>query len=101
MKMRNARHRDATSCMALEELIQFMRQSDQHILVCEVKKDTLRVFKRSGLFERIGRENLFPDLRSNPTYSASRAVRRAKATVGGETTKVSIYVDSLKQKKSG
>ena len=101
LKMRNARHLDATSCMALEELIQFMRQSDQHILVCEVKKDTLRVFKRSGLFERIGRENLFPDLRSNPTYSASRAVRRAKEIVGGEKTKVSIYVDSLKQKKSG
>ena len=48
LKMRNARHLDATSCMALEELIQFMRQSEQHILVCEVKKDTLRVFKSRG-----------------------------------------------------
>ena len=33
LKMRNARHLDATSCMALEELIQFMRQPEQHILV--------------------------------------------------------------------
>ncbi len=101
LKMRNARHLDATSCMALEELIQFMRQSEQHILVCEVKKDTLRVFKRSGLYELIGRDNLFPDLRTNPTYSTARAVRRAKEIVGGQKTKVSIYIDSLKQKKSG
>jgi len=99
LKMRNARHLDATSCMALEELIQFMRQSDQHILVCEVKKDTLRVFKRSGLFELIGRENLFPDLRSNLTYSTARAVRRAKEIVGGQKTKVSIFVDSIKQQE--
>ena len=98
--MRNARHLDATSCMALEELIQFMRQSEQHILVCEVKKDTLRVFKKSGLYELIGRDNLFPDLRSNPTYSTARAVRRAKEIVGGKKTKVSIYIDSLKQKKA-
>lgn len=100
LKMRNARHLDATSCMALEELIQFMRQSEQHILVCEVKKDTLRVFKKSGLYELIGRDNLFPDLRSNPTYSTARAVRRAKEIVGGKKTKVSIYIDSLKQKKA-
>ena len=71
LKMRNARHLDATSCMALEELIQFMRQSEQHILVCEVKKDTLRVFKKSGLYSLLGEITFSTILGLNPTYSAA------------------------------
>ncbi len=101
LKMRNAHHLDATSAMALEELIQYMRESDRHILICEVRRDTLRVFQRSGLINLIGRDNMFPDLRSNPTYSTARAVRRAKDIVGGQKTKVSIYVESLKQRGKG
>ena len=100
LKMRNARHMDATSCMALEELVRYMRQSEQHILVCEVKKDILQVMTKSGLRDLIGGDNLFEDVSNNPTMSAAKAVRRAREIVGTDKMKVSIYVDSFKQKKS-
>ena len=99
LKMRNARNMDATSCMALEELIRYMRKSDQHIIVCEVKSDIMRVMQKSGLQELIGVENLFEDISMNPTMSAAKAVRRARDVVGTSKMKVSIYVDSLKTKE--
>lgn len=99
LKMRNARNMDATSCMALEELVRYMRKSDQHIIVCEVKSDIMRVMQKSGLQELIGVENLFEDISMNPTMSAAKAVRRARDVVGTSKMKVSIYVDSLKTKE--
>jgi SulP family sulfate permease len=101
LKMRNARHMDATSCMALEELVRYMHKSEQHILVCEVKSDIMRVLKKSGLRELIGSNNLFEDVSKNPTMSAAQAVRRAREIVGTNKMKVSIYVDSLKAKGEG
>lgn len=98
LKMRNARNMDATSCMALEELVRYMRQSDQHIIVCEVKSDIMGVMQKSGLKDLIGAENLFEDISKNPTMSAAKAVRRARDVVGTSKMKVSIYVDSLKTK---
>ena len=98
LKMRNARNMDATSCMALEELVRYMRISDQHIIVCEVKSDIMRVMQKSGLQELIGAENLFQDESKNPTMSAAKAVRRARDVVGTSKMKVSIYVDSWKSK---
>ncbi len=99
LKMRNARNMDATSCMAMEELVRYMRKSEQHILVCEVKDGILKVLKKSGLWGLIGEENLFLDDSKNPTLSAAKAVRRAKQIVGTDKMKVSIYVDSVKAPK--
>ena len=99
LKMRNARNMDATSCMALEELVRYMRQSEQHILVCEVKADIQAVLQKSGLCGLIGEDNLFQDEAKNPTLSAAKAIRRAKEIVGTDKMKVSIYVDSVKTPK--
>ena len=77
--------------VAFEELIQFMRQSEQHISF-EVK-DTC-VCLKVGLYELIGRDNLFPDLRSNPTYSTVSSASR-EGNRRWKKTKVSIYIDSL------
>ncbi len=91
LKMRNAHLLDATSVLALEELVKFMRDKDRVLLVSEARKDVIRIFKRSGLLEVLGRENIFPDVVSNHTLSTANALRRAKALLGGEQPKISIY----------
>ncbi len=91
MKMRNAHHLDATSVLALMELVESMHEHDRHLLVSEARKPVIRVFKNSGLIEVIGRENIFADAAHNPTLSTAKALRRAKEILGGKKTKVSIY----------
>lgn len=91
MKLRNAYNLDATSCMALEELIRYMNERDRILLVSEVRADTLQAFKNSGIIEVINPINLFVDEESNPTLSTAKALKRAKLILGGQTPKVSIY----------
>lgn len=97
MKLRNAHNLDATSCMALEELIRYMNEHDRILLISEVRPDTLRILQNSGLVAAINPINLFPDEGENPTLSTAKALRRAKEILGHQTPKVSIYA---KQKRA-
>ncbi len=92
LKMRNAHLLDASSVLALEELIRFMRSRNRHLLVSEARRDVIRIFKRSGLLKVLGRENVFPDVASNHTLSTAHALRRAKAIISssGATPEGSI-----------
>jgi SulP family sulfate permease len=99
LKMRNAYHLDATSVLALEELIRYMREQDRTLLVTEVRKDAVRIFRNSGLIEVIGRENIFPDTPSNPTLATAKALKRAMQLMGTRDADVRIFLG--KSKKSG
>lgn len=93
LKVRNAYHLDATSVMALEELINYMNEQGRTLLVSEARKNVIRIFKRSKLIEVIGRENIFPDVTQNPTLSTARALKRAQELLGPEQVKISIYAE--------
>lgn len=91
LRLKNAHHMDATSVMALEELLVYMREHKRTLILSGIRKDLVRILKRSGLLECIGRENIFFDVYQNPTQSTARALRRAQALIGTESPKISIY----------
>jgi len=97
LKLRNAHHLDATSVLALEELLDYLKEKNCHVLICEIKRDVLKIFRNSGLLARLNRKNLFMDSPSNPTLSAAKAIKRAKELVKGEKAQVTIYSEELKQ----
>lgn len=99
LKMRNAHHLDATSVMAFEELVRYMKEKNRYLILSEARKDVLRVLKRSGVFDTLNRENIFPDQPSNPTLSTAKALKRAKQILGGEEANVSIYIDPKKDRQ--
>lgn len=99
LKMRNAYHLDATSVLALEELIRYMREQDRTLLVSEVRKDAVRIFKNSGLIDIIGRENIFPDNPSNPTLATAKALKRAMQLMGGKEADVRIFLGKSQKEK--
>lgn len=92
LKMRNAYHLDATSVLALEELIRYMKEENRTLLITEVRKDAVRIFKNSGLINVIGRENIFPDNPSNPTMATARALKRAMVLMDGKEADVRIFL---------
>ncbi len=96
LKLRNAHHMDATSILALEDLLDSMKERDGHVMLCEIRKDILRIFRDSGLLMRLSRRNLFPDSPRNPTLSTAKAIRRARSIMGGKDTKVTIFADAIK-----
>ena len=101
LRLKNARHLDATSVMALEELVETMRSSGRDLIVSGAMKDVYRVLKDSGLVEVIGRENIFPGSAANPNLATRKALKRAQQILGGREADVRIYFDPAKMVKAG
>lgn len=98
LKMLNAHNMDATSVLALEELLEYLKEKDCHVILCEVRKDCLRILKNSGVLSRMNRRNVFPYITSNPTLSTAKAIRRSKSLIVGGQAKVTIVAESQKEK---
>ncbi len=98
LRMKNARLLDASSVMALDELISYMNEKNRYVVVSGVRKEIYRVFRDSGLIERIGRDNIFRESIANPTLSTANAIRRAQTILGDDAANVTIYVDPTKNK---
>ena len=96
LKMLNAHHMDATSVLALEELLEYLKEKDCHVILCELRKDCLRILKNSGVLGRMNRRNIFPYIPSNPTLSTAKAIRRAKTLIEGGSAKVTIVAEEKK-----
>ena len=96
LKMLNAHHMDATSVLALEELLEYLKEKDCHVILCELRKDCLRILKNSGVLARMNRRNIFPYIPSNPTLSTAKAIRRAKTLIEGGSAKVTIVAEERK-----
>ena len=94
LKTRNAHHLDASAMMALEELISSMNSKGRYLVVCEAKKETIEIIRRSGVVDLLEERNLIPDDPSNPTLSAAKALKRAQEQLGewAQKAKVSVYV---------
>ena len=97
LKLRNAHHMDATSILALEELLDYMKGRGRHVMLCEIRKDILRIFRDSGLLMQLNRKNLFLDTPRNPTLSAAKAIRRARRIIGDQKATVTIFAEELKK----
>lgn len=97
LRLKNARHLDATSVMALEELIHVMRDNGRDVIVSGAMRDVYRVLRDSGMVEFIGRDNIFPGSALNPNLATRKALRRAQEILGTDRANVQIYFDPAKQ----
>jgi SulP family sulfate permease len=106
LRLKNARHLDATSVLALEDLIRFMRTQDRHIIVSGATREVYKVLKHSGVLEEIqkgadrskGESNIFMTAPSNPNLSTRDALKRAQQLLGTRKAEVRIFYDPNKDK---
>jgi len=92
LRMKNARHLDASTVMAMENLHDYLRQTGRFLLISGSNPDVTRVLENSGLLAKIGRENIFPG-EANPTVSTSKALKRAKEIIPGEAPDLRVFYD--------
>jgi SulP family sulfate permease len=90
--MKNARHLDASTVMAMENLHDYLRETGRHLLISGSNPDVTRVLKNSGLLQQIGSENIFP-AEANPTMATRNALKRAKELLPGESLDVRVFYD--------
>ncbi|HET7536433.1 MAG TPA: SulP family inorganic anion transporter [Candidatus Didemnitutus sp.] len=92
LRMKNARHLDATTVMALLELHDYLKEHGRHLLISGISADVARVLKNSHAVEKLGDENIFP-AEANPTISTKRALERATQLLHTRDTEVRIFYD--------
>ncbi len=81
LQLKNARDIDATACMALEQLNDYLRSSGRYLILSGLTLHVWDVMSGSGLVKMIGKENLFVMNDANPNAYFNKAVHRAQELV--------------------
>lgn len=105
LRLKNARHLDATSVLALSELASFVRSQKRHLLLSGCPRSIYRVLKNSGVLDILqadcdrskGESNVFPEMPTNPNLSTRGALKRAQQLLGTKNADVVIFVDQKKK----
>jgi SulP family sulfate permease len=92
LRMKNARHLDASTVLALETLYDYLRQTSRYLLISGSNHDVSRVLTNSGLLKQIGEENIFP-AEANPTLSTRKALKRAQQLLPSNDATVRVFYD--------
>lgn len=101
LRMKNARHLDATSVLALEDLIKQTRKKGIHVLMSGVTRDVYAVLKKSGVLQTLqegcdrsqGETNVFMYFQANPNISTKDALLRAQELLGTKKADIKIFYD--------
>jgi sulfate permease, SulP family len=93
LRMKNARHLDASTVLALENLHDYLRETGRHLLISGSNRDVTRVLKNSGLLKVIGEQNIFPAT-GNPTMATRQALKRAKELLPDQQPEMRIFYET-------
>ncbi|MCB1065774.1 MAG: SulP family inorganic anion transporter [Verrucomicrobiae bacterium] len=93
LRLKNARHLDATSVMALEELVRHVRAAGRELIISGASRDVYRVLKNADMVEVIGRKNIYLNSPRNPNLSTRNALKRAQEVLGTTEADIRIYYD--------
>ena len=104
LRMKNARHLDATSVMSLLQLHDYLTKTGRHLLISGINPDVDRVLRKSGARKQIGADNIFP-AEANLTMSTKRALLRASQLLqragAAPTAGVRIFYDRNRDNAAG
>lgn len=100
LRMKNARHLDASTVMALENLYDYLRQTGRHLIISGSNPDVTKVLRNSGMLEHIGEANIFP-AQQNPTMATRQALKRAQELLPQQSPEVRIFYDRPQEADMG
>lgn len=90
LRLKNARHLDATTVLAIGQLHDYLNSQGRHLLISGVEPDIGAVLERSGLLAQLGADSVFRS-EANPTLATKRALQRAQALIGGKAALRAFY----------
>lgn len=78
LRLKNARDMDATSCLALQQLSEYLRSTNRYLVACGITHENWQVLCDSGTVQSIGKDNLFLFQPNHPQQSLQTALKRAR-----------------------
>lgn len=93
LQLKHARDLDATGCLALHQLYNYLQSSGRHLILSGLTFPTWEVLSNSALIDLIGKENLFFLNERRPHLHMKKALRRAESLLCATST--SLESESL------
>lgn len=81
LHLKNARDIDATTCLAIQQLHEYLKGSGRYLLACGMTPSVWEVLSSSGLVEELRKENLFVFDERHPSLHLQKAFSRAKELI--------------------
>jgi len=78
LQLKNARDIDATACLALQQLHDYLKGSGRYLIACGMTQQIWDVLSDSGIVEQICKENLFIFNEDHPHLHMLKALHRAR-----------------------
>ncbi len=78
LQLKNARDIDATVCLALQQLHDYLQGSGRHLIACGITTPVWEVLSDAGIVEQVGKDNLFLFDAHHPHAHMQKAIQRAK-----------------------
>lgn len=104
LQLKNARDIDATGCLALQQLYEYLKSSGRFLIGCGVTDPVWDVLSDAGIVELIGKSNLFIFDEKHPQLSMQRAFTRANdlintiANVSEEKPEITEIVEVVQER---
>jgi len=96
LRMKNARHLDATSVASLLQLHEYMQKTNRHLIISGANPDVEKALRSSGAYKKIGPENIFP-AEANLTASTKKALLRASHLLQTTDAGVRLFYDKKRE----
>lgn len=87
LQLKNARDIDATVCLALQQLNEFLKASGRHLVACGLTTQVWEVLSNAGLVEEIGKDNLFLFDERHPHQHMQKALQWSRLLIASDGTK--------------
>lgn len=81
LQLKNARDIDATACLALLQLNEYLRGSGRYLVACGLTVQIWEVLSDSGIVDQLGKENLFIFDEKHPQLHMQKAFQWANELV--------------------
>lgn len=84
LQLKNARDMDATACLALQQLFEYLKVSGRYLVGCGLTHQIWNVLSDAGMIELIGKKNLYIFDERHPVLSVQKAFLRAHELLAKE-----------------
>lgn len=84
LQLKNARDIDATVCLAIGQLFEYLKSSGRHLIMSGLTPQVWEVLSNAGIVAQFGKDNLFTIDDQQPHLYMDRVMARAKELADGD-----------------
>lgn len=81
LRLQNIYHVDASICLAILRLNDYLKSTNRYLLICGVTNEVLQIFSKTGVVKQLGKDKIFLTHEEKPQLSTKHAIKKAEELI--------------------